>query len=81
MIIRPTGHSWSVNYVEAEVDELVAQLQTIQPIVAIVEATGGLELSLVAALAAALHHKLVAVDELRFGEAQQVLRVDRRSRF
>ena len=42
-----------MNYVEAEVDELVAKLQTIQPIVAIVEATGGLELPLVAALAAA----------------------------
>ena len=47
VFIRPTGHSWSVNYVEAEVDELVAKLQTIQPTVAIVEATGGLELPLV----------------------------------
>ena len=44
IFIRPTGHSWSVNYGEAEVDELVAKLQTIQPTVAIVEATGGLEL-------------------------------------
>ena len=49
IFIRPTGHSWSVNYVEAEVDELVAKLQTIQPTVVIVEATGGLELPLVAA--------------------------------
>ena len=53
IFIRPTGHSWSSSYGEAEVDELVAKLQTIQPIVAIVEATAGLELPLVAALAAA----------------------------
>ena len=53
IFIRPTGHGWSVNYIEAEVDELVAKLQTIEPAVAIVEATGGLELPLVAALAAA----------------------------
>ncbi len=53
IFIRPTGHSWSSSYGEAEVDELVAKLQTIQPTVAIVEATGGLELPLVAALAAA----------------------------
>ena len=53
IFIRPTGHGWSVNYIEAEVDELVAKLQTIEPTVAIVEATGGLELPLVAALAAA----------------------------
>ena len=53
VFIRPTGHSWSVNYGETEVDELIAKLQAIQPTVAIVEATGGLELPLVAALAAA----------------------------
>ena len=53
IFIRPTGHGWSVNYIEAEVDGLVAKLQTIEPTVAIVEATGGLELPLVAALAAA----------------------------
>ena len=53
VFIRPTGHSWSVNFVEAEVDEFVAKLQAIEPTVAIVEATGGLELPLVAALDAA----------------------------
>ena len=53
VFIRPTGRSWSVNYVEAEVDELVDKLQVIEPAVAIVEATVGLELPLVAALAAA----------------------------
>ena len=43
IFIRPTGHSWSVYYGEAELDELVAKLQTVEPEVAIVEATGGLE--------------------------------------
>ena len=52
IFIRPTGDSWSMYYGEAEVDELVVKLQTIEPAVAIVEATGGLELPLVAALAA-----------------------------
>ena len=41
VFIRPTGHCWCVNYGEAEVDELVAKLQTIEPAVVIVEATGG----------------------------------------
>ena len=53
VFIRPTGHSWSVTYDEAEVDQLVAKLQAIEPAVTIVEATGGLEPPLVAALAAA----------------------------
>ena len=53
ILIRPTGDSWSMYYGEAEVAELVAKLQTIEPAVAIVEATGGLEFPLVAALAAA----------------------------
>ena len=48
IFIRPTGDSWSMYYGEAEVDELVVKLQTIEPAVAIVEATGGLELPLVA---------------------------------
>ena len=53
VFIRPTGHSGSVTYDEAEVDQLVAKLQAIEPAVTIVEATGGLEPPLVAALAAA----------------------------
>ena len=44
VFIRPTGHSWSVTYDEAEVDQLVAKLQAIEPAVTMVEATGNLEL-------------------------------------
>ena len=51
--VRPTGQSWSVSYEEEEVEKLVARLQGLEPAAVILEATGGLELTLVAALAAA----------------------------
>ncbi len=51
--VRPTGRSWSVSYDEAGVDDLVAQLKELKPAGVITESTGGLELALVAALAAA----------------------------
>ncbi len=51
--VRPTGRSWSVRYDEAGVDGLVAQLNSLKPVAVITESTGGLELKLVAALAAA----------------------------
>ena len=51
--VRPTGEYWDVTYDEAKVAALVAQLQTLQPAAVILESTGGLELPLVAALAAA----------------------------
>jgi len=51
--VRPTGRSWSVPYDGVAVDELVVQLGNLDPIAVITESTGGLELPLVAALAAA----------------------------
>ena len=51
--VRPTGQSWSASYEEEEVEILVARLQVLEPAGVILEATGGLELTLVAALAAA----------------------------
>ena len=51
--VRPTGRSWSVSYDGAGVDDLVTQLKDIKPAGVITESTGGLELPLVAALAAA----------------------------
>ena len=51
--VRPTGRSWTVQYDEAGVDDLVAQLNHLKPVAVITESTGGLELTLVAALAAA----------------------------
>ena len=49
---RPTGTSWSVSYDSDGVDDLVAQLKDLKPAGVITESTGGLELPLVAALAA-----------------------------
>ena len=51
--VRPTGQSRSVSYEEEEVEKLVARLQGLEPTAVILEATGGLELTLVAALTAA----------------------------
>ena len=50
--VRPAGRTWSVSYGEAEVDDLVAELNRLCPETVIVESTGGLELPLVAVLAA-----------------------------
>ena len=51
--VRPGGRGWSVQYDEAGVDGLVARLNCLKPAAVITESTGGLELALVAALAAA----------------------------
>ena len=51
--VLPNGRSWSVSYDGAGVDDLVAQLKDLKPAGVITESTGGLELPLVAALAAA----------------------------
>ena len=51
--VRPTGRTWSVSYNEMEVDGLVAELSGLAPEAVIAESTGGLELPLAAALAAA----------------------------
>ena len=51
--VRPTGHSWHTPYGEAEITLLVAQLQDLKPAGVVMEATGGLEVPLAAALAAA----------------------------
>ena len=51
--VRPTGDSWHTPYDEAEVALLVAKLQDLKPAGVVMEATGGLEVPLAAALAAA----------------------------
>ena len=51
--VRPTGQRWVVSYDESGVGELVAQLEGLDPALVLLEASGGLELPLVAALAAA----------------------------
>ena len=51
--VRPTGDSWHTPYDEAEVTLLVAKLPDLKPAGVVMEATGGLEVPLAAALAAA----------------------------
>lgn len=50
--VRPTEQSWSSTNDEAGVQELVAQAQELNPSLVVLEASGGLEVPLVAALAA-----------------------------
>ena len=51
--VRPTGQRWATSYNETGVGELVSQIVDIGPAMVLLEATGGLELPLVTALAAA----------------------------
>ena len=51
--IRPGGNTWSADYDERGVSELVSCLRTAEPTAVLLEATGGLEVPLVSALAAA----------------------------
>lgn len=51
--IYPTGEEWSVSNHERDITKLVARLNRLSPTLVILEATGGLELPLVGALATA----------------------------
>jgi transposase len=51
--LRPTGQGWQVANDEGGITLLVARLQTVEPTLIVLEATGGLELSVTLALAAA----------------------------
>ena len=51
--VRPTGQRWVVSFDETGVGELVSQMEDLSPALVLLEASGGLELPLVAALAAA----------------------------
>ena len=51
--VGPAGPKWSVANQETEIEELVGHLQAISPTLVVLEATGSLELPVVAALAAA----------------------------
>ena len=53
MALRPSDQLWQVLYDDAHVEALVAQLSELSPTLIVVEATGGLERTLVAALVAA----------------------------
>jgi len=51
--VRPTGETWSVPHDDAGLDTVVARLQPLRPTMIVVEATGGWELRVAGALAAA----------------------------
>ena len=51
--IRPGGDTWSTDYDERGMSELVSCLRTAEPTAVLLEATGGLEVPLVSARAAA----------------------------
>ena len=50
--VRPTDDRWAVSRDEAGIRKLVSQLKPLEPVLVLLEASGGLELPLVAALAA-----------------------------
>ena len=50
--VRPTGERWEVPRDEAGIPQLVSEMKTLGPSLVLLEATGGLELPLVAARAA-----------------------------
>ena len=51
--VRPTGKKWTLPYDQAGIEGLIPQIVDLEPSLVLLEATGGLELPLVAALAAA----------------------------
>ena len=50
--VRPTGDTWEVSHDESGVHQLVSRLKALAPVMVLLEASGGIELSFVAALAA-----------------------------
>ena len=50
--IRPTGDRWEISRDEAGIRKLVSRLKTLDPVLVLLEASAGLEVPLVAALAA-----------------------------
>ena len=49
--VRPAGDRWEISHDDAGIGQLVSQLKSLEPAMVLVEASGGLELPLVAALA------------------------------
>ena len=58
--VRPTGKRWVLPYDETGIEGLIPQIVDLEPALVLLEATGGLELPLVAALAAAALPVVVA---------------------
>ena len=80
--VRPTGQRWAASYDETGVLELVSRMVDLGPALVLLEATGGLELPLVAALAAAaLPVEVANPRQVRdFRQGHRYAGQDRRSR-
>ena len=78
--VRPTGRVWPTSYAGAGIDELVSQLTSLTPTTVVLEATGGLEVPLAAALAAAALPVVVVNPRqvARFCQSHRPARQDRR---
>ena len=50
--VRPTDERWQVSHDDAGIRQLISKLKTLEPVMVLLEASGGLDLPLVAALAA-----------------------------
>ena len=50
--VRPTGQMWTISNDESGIGKLVSRLKALDPVIVVLESTGGLELPSVAALAA-----------------------------
>ncbi len=50
--VRPTGQMWTISNDESGIGELVSRLKALDPVIVVLESTGGLELPSVAAMAA-----------------------------
>lgn len=53
LAVRPAGQSWTVSHDAKGIEETINRLQTLQPELIVLEATGGLEVTLTASLASA----------------------------
>ena len=78
--VRPTGKRWTLPYDETGIEGLIPQIVDLGPALVLLEATGGLELPLVAALAAAtLPVVVVNPRQRRSGQGHRNAGQDRRS--
>ena len=80
--VRPTGQKWTISNDESGIGELVSRLKALDPVIVVLESTGGLELPSVAALAAgALPVVIVNPRQVRdFARATGDTGEDRRAR-
>ena len=79
--VRPTGQKWTISNDESRIGELVSRLKALDPVIVVLESTGGLELPSVTALAAgALPVVIVNPRQVRLRQGHRNTGEDRRAR-